>query len=80
MLILNDGFKSFPSGHSSCTWSRLSQGILPVADHERCICRVVSFAGLGFLAFYLAGKLHLADGRAQRVSSCAEWTGINGKF
>ncbi|GHJ86975.1 hypothetical protein NliqN6_3377 [Naganishia liquefaciens] len=42
--ILNDGFKSFPSGHSS-----------------------LSFAGMGFLAFYLAGKMHLADLKGHRT-------------
>lgn len=38
---------------------------------------VVSFAGLGFLAFYLAGKLHLFDRRGHTVSlffSCASAT------
>ncbi|KJA27493.1 hypothetical protein HYPSUDRAFT_35407 [Hypholoma sublateritium FD-334 SS-4] len=38
--IMNDGFRSFFSGHSS-----------------------LSFAGMGFLAYYLAGKVHLFDRR-----------------
>ncbi|VDB82782.1 unnamed protein product [Peniophora sp. CBMAI 1063] len=38
--LFEDGFRSFPSGHSS-----------------------LSFAGLGFLTFYLMGKLHLFDQR-----------------
>ncbi|EDR07747.1 uncharacterized protein LACBIDRAFT_298254 [Laccaria bicolor S238N-H82] len=49
VAIMRDGFRSFPSGHSSRR--RLTQPI------------TVSFAGLGFLSFYLAGKLHLFDKR-----------------
>ncbi|KAI9494470.1 phosphatidic acid phosphatase type 2/haloperoxidase [Zychaea mexicana] len=38
--VMKDGYKSFPSGHSS-----------------------FSFAGLGYLAFYIGGKMHMFDER-----------------
>ncbi|KAH9946069.1 phosphatidic acid phosphatase type 2/haloperoxidase, partial [Epithele typhae] len=53
--ILKDGFRSFPSGHSS-----------------------LSFAGLGFLAFYLAGKLHLFDKRGHSVKAWLSLAPLSG--
>ncbi|KAI0046682.1 PAP2-domain-containing protein [Auriscalpium vulgare] len=44
--MIEDGFRSFPSGHSS-----------------------LSFAGLGFLAFYIAGKTHLFDKRGHAAKA-----------
>lgn len=43
---IDDGFKSFPSGHTS-----------------------LAFAGLGFLALYLAGKMHLLDRRGYAIKA-----------
>ncbi|GAA5876278.1 hypothetical protein JCM1840_003603 [Sporobolomyces johnsonii] len=44
--IIDDGFKSFPSGHSSFAW-----------------------AGLGYFALYLAGKMHLFDRRGHTIKA-----------
>ena len=46
-LIIKEGYKSFPSGHSS--WS---------------------FAGLGFLAWYLCGKLRTFDNKGHVAHLC----------
>ncbi|KAF7816155.1 putative lipid phosphate phosphatase 4 isoform X1 [Senna tora] len=45
--IIKEGYKSFPSGHTS--WS---------------------FAGLGFLAWYLSGKIRVFDGRGHVAKLC----------
>ena len=60
--ILEDGFRSFPSGHSSreCR-SHVQNTRSYLGDGQ------VSFAGLGFLSFYLAGKMHLFDRRGHAV-------------
>ncbi|KAJ1964796.1 hypothetical protein GGI12_001202 [Dipsacomyces acuminosporus] len=48
MAVLNEGFRSFPSGHTS-----------------------LSFAGMTYLTYFLAGKLHVFDGRGHSVKSFA---------
>jgi hypothetical protein len=45
----------------------MSDTFLLVINHSSDEYKV-SFAGLGFLAFYLAGKLHLFDNRGHAVS------------
>jgi len=63
--LLEDGWRSFPSGHSSRTSvSTLESG----GTTDLGPSHKVSFAGLGFLTFYLAGKFHLFDTRGHAVS------------
>ena len=56
--IKQDGFKSFPSGHSSGMY---------VPPHLRRVCLtcLVSFAGLFYLSLYLAAKLHVLDSKGE---------------
>lgn len=62
IAIMRDGFRSFPSGHSSGMFS------ITLKPYIYNVFPTVSFAGLGFLAFYLAGKLHLFNRRGHAVS------------
>ncbi|PVG02718.1 acid phosphatase/Vanadium-dependent haloperoxidase [Serendipita vermifera] len=55
VFIMRDGFRSFPSAHSS-----------------------LSFAGLGFLTFYLSGKLHLFDERGYTSKAWVSLTPLTG--
>jgi diacylglycerol diphosphate phosphatase/phosphatidate phosphatase len=56
--ILQDGFKSFPSGHSSGTSAYLDCEALRLQN-------AVSFAGLFYLSLYLAAKLHVLDAKGE---------------
>ena len=60
--ILKDGFRSFPSGHSSCKFcdSLISNIFFINTDRN-----VAAFGGLFYLSLYLAGKLHVLDQRGQ---------------
>jgi len=52
---LDDGFRSFPSGHSSCKLLRLRPPL-----YNRLIISAVSFAGMTYLALFLCAKLAIA--------------------
>ncbi|KAK3189391.1 hypothetical protein Dsin_028952 [Dipteronia sinensis] len=55
---IKEGHKSFPSGHTSC------MNFLPVYFN------IGSFAGLGFLSFYLSGKIKVFDRRGHVAKVC----------
>jgi diacylglycerol diphosphate phosphatase/phosphatidate phosphatase len=56
--ILQDGFKSFPSGHSS------GKFLTPLCQNASSLL-LVSFAGLFYLSLYLAAKLHVLDAKGE---------------
>jgi diacylglycerol diphosphate phosphatase/phosphatidate phosphatase len=56
--ILKDGFRSFPSGHSSSRF----RTILPETATDIVLA---SFGGLFYLSLYLAAKLHVLDSRGE---------------
>ena len=60
--ILKDGFRSFPSGHSSCKSCDLGAFIAFLTTPDGL---AAAFGGLFYLSLYLAGKLHVLDERGQ---------------
>ena len=54
---LQDGFKSFPSAHSS--------GMFLLGHVRPSLTFTVSFAGLFYLSIYLAAKLHVLDSKGE---------------
>jgi diacylglycerol diphosphate phosphatase/phosphatidate phosphatase len=58
--ILKDGFRSFPSGHSSSEFP-VSRAVNALKTNTV----LASFGGLFYLSLYLAGKLHVLDSRGE---------------
>lgn len=56
-----DGFKSFPSGHSSCKMHTYTEKKTGSPNFI-----LVSFSGLMYLAFYIAGKMKMFDQKGVR--------------
>lgn len=75
---LQEGFRSFPSGHASSelaskpsflfsSFFRQSPYDSPLTFH--LALKLAAFAGLGFFAFYIAGKMHLFDQRGHTIKA-----------
>lgn len=69
-----DGFKSFPSGHTSCNHANPT----PIYPCNNCVFFwLVAFAGLTYFSLYLAGKFNLFDQKGEGVSVIMVDKGIN---